>query len=114
MKVSEVLERATEAVNVKRIFGEPFEKNGVTIIPVAKFGGGGGGGTDGKPEGESSGGGFGVGSSPAGVYVISGGTVSWQPALDINRIVLGCQIVAVFALLVLRRSIKARSRKARK
>ena len=35
---------ASEILSVKRVFGEPFERGGVTIIPVAKIMGGSGGG----------------------------------------------------------------------
>jgi hypothetical protein len=42
------------------------------------------------------------------VYVIEGTTVSWRPAIDINRIVMGGQIVAVVALLVLRSIMRRR------
>lgn len=108
MKVQEMLSNATDAMNVKRVFGEPYEKDGVTIIPVAKFGGGGGGGGGDGPDGSGSGGGFGLGATPAGVYVIKDGKVAWQPAVDVNRIVLGCQIVGTLALLLLRARIKAR------
>jgi hypothetical protein len=37
----------------------------------------------------------------AGVFVIRDGTASWRPAIDVNRIVLGGQLVAITALLVL-------------
>ncbi|MEO7295452.1 MAG: hypothetical protein ABIZ57_04865 [Candidatus Limnocylindria bacterium] len=38
-----------------------------------------------------------------------GGKVSWEPAVDPNRIVLGMQIVAIIALLVLRSILRKRS-----
>jgi hypothetical protein len=37
---------------------------------------------------------------PAGVYVIDGTTVRWQPAVDVNRIILGGQVVAIVLLFV--------------
>jgi hypothetical protein len=40
-------------------------------------------------------------AKPAGVYVIEGNDVRWQPAIDLNRIILGGQVVAVVLLLVL-------------
>ncbi len=46
-----------------------------------------------------------------GAYVIKGDTVEWQPALDINRIVLGGQIVAIFFFLFLRTLVKSRAKK---
>ena len=50
----------------------------------------------------------GLAAKPAGVYVIDGSNVSWRPAVDVNRIVLGGQIVAVVALLVLRSILRTR------
>jgi len=48
-----------------------------------------------------------------GAYVVREGRVSWQPALDVNRIVLAGQIVAVVALLTLRTIVRARVRAKR-
>ncbi len=114
MKVEELLERASDVMTVKRVFGPPFERDGVTVIPVVKIAGGGGGGTDGKLEGEAGGGGFGVGATPAGAYVIKDGEVSWQPAFDLNRMIIGFQIVAVFGFIALRSHFKTRHRAGRK
>jgi uncharacterized spore protein YtfJ len=110
MNVSELLDQARDTITVKRVFGEPYERNGVTIVPVASVGGGGGGGS-GEQEGQQGQGlGFGVVAKPAGVYVISGDDVRWQPAVDINRIVLGGQIVAIACLFVVRSILRARRR----
>lgn len=38
-------------------------------------------------------GGFAVRVKPVGVYVISGTEVTWKPALDLNRVILGGQAV---------------------
>lgn len=99
MNISEVLDTARDAITVKRVYGEPYEKNGITVIPVAKVGGGGGGGTGHDDKGqEGEGGGFGLGGRPAGAYVIKNGDVSWRPAVDPNRIVkvLGAVVIAYF------------------
>ena len=61
--------RSPDAINVKRVFGDPIETEGVTVIPAAKVGGGGGGGGDNENNG---GGGFGLGARPVGAYVIKG------------------------------------------
>lgn len=105
------LERANDVMTVKRVFGEPIERNGVTVIPAASVGGGGGGGGG---EGESPqrgrgwGGGFGVGARPAGVYVIrQDGTVRWRPAIDLNRTIFMGQLVAIAFLLTVRSVVKA-------
>ena len=90
--VDELLAGARDAVSVKRVFGDPIETEGVTIIPAAKVGGGGGGGGDNEDNG---GGGFGIGAKPVDVYVIKDGDVSWQPAVDVNRIIAFTFILGV-------------------
>ena len=44
-------------------------------------------------------------------YVIKGGDVSWSPAVDVNRIILGGPIVAIVAPLTARAIVKARGRR---
>ncbi|MFW6187866.1 MAG: spore germination protein GerW family protein, partial [Actinomycetota bacterium] len=87
-----VLEEAVDAVTVRRVFGEAYEAYGTTVVPVARVRGWGGGGGGSGEEKDSSGSGSGVGyavrAEPAGVYVVSGTTVTWQPALDVGRIAL--------------------------
>ena len=36
MDVFEMVSQAREAITVRRVFGDPYEKDGVTIIPAAK------------------------------------------------------------------------------
>jgi len=94
----EVLKDTQEALNARRVFGDPVQADGVTVIPVATVGGGGGGGT--KPD-DQNGVGFGLGAKPAGVFVIRNGEAHWKPAINVNQIVLGGQLVALGALFVL-------------
>jgi uncharacterized spore protein YtfJ len=98
------IERARDVLTVRRVYGEPVERDGVTVIPAAKVRGGGGGGGDVEGNG---GGGFGVSATPAGVYVIKNGNVRWEPAFDLNRTVLMGQIVGIVALLTVRSVVKA-------
>lgn len=110
MDVQQLLAQARDTITVKRVFGDPIEKNGVTVIPVAKvMGGAGGGGSTAENGGSGSGGGFGVGAVPAGVFVIKGDAVTWQPALDLNRVILGGQLVALAVLLLIRAIVNARA-----
>ena len=111
MNVNEVVAQARDAITVKRVFGDPYEKDGITIIPAASVsGGGGGGGGEGPPgEGGGSGSGFGMGARPAGAFIIENGTVRWQPAVDPNRLIG----LAIVALLVLRSVAKTRARTKR-
>ena len=127
------------------MFGEPFERGGVTIIPVAKvMGGSGGGGGQGEgphaPRDESedtlgatgasetdesddapaggacqipatgSGGGSGlaVRVRPVGVYVVDSQGVHWRPALDVNRAILGGQVLAALVVLAMARVLRRR------
>lgn len=106
MNIDQMLTGARDAMRASIVFGEPVERDGMTVIPAAKVRGGGGGG--GGSESSAGGGGFGLDARPAGAYVIRGGSVEWQPAIDVNRIVLGGQLVALVALLVLRSWIKSR------
>lgn len=115
MEVQEVLAQARDAMSVKRVFGEPYEKNGVTVIPAARVQGGAGGGGGEGPEGQGrgSGSGFGLAARPVGAYLIRGEEVTWRPAIDVNRIMLGAQVVAIVALLTLRAIVKARAKAQR-
>ena len=110
--VRQTIEQARDAMSVKRVFGDPYEKNGVTVIPAARVQGGAGGGGGEGPEGQGggSGVGFGVNARPAGAFVIRGDEVDWRPAVDVNRVILGGQLIAVAALLLARTVIKSRSR----
>jgi uncharacterized spore protein YtfJ len=113
--IAKTMEGHRDAITVKRVFGDPYEKNGVTVIPAAKVMGGGGGGEGTGPVGDSgdqgsgSGTGFGLAAKPAGAYVIRGDEVTWQPAVDVNRIVAGAFALAALAILVGRRRSKHRS-----
>ena len=102
MDLTETISNARDSITVKRVYGEPYERNGVTVIPAATVMGGGGGGEGDQGDGQKgSGGGFGLRATPVGAYVIRGEEVSWQPAFDLNRAILGCQVVALAALFVL-------------
>ena len=122
--VLERLNAVKDTMTVKRVFGDAYERDGVTVIPVASVrGGGGGGGGEGEgmdaegsgpkgsaPKASGSGGGvgFGIAARPVGVYVVKDGEVTWQPSVDVMRIVLGSQVVAIVALFTLRRLLGRR------
>jgi uncharacterized spore protein YtfJ len=88
--VTKTIEQARDAMTVKRVFGEPYEKDGLTIIPAATVLGGAGGGGGGDAEG-AGGGGTGFG----------------------NLIVLGTQVVSLAAIAAWRALARARARAAR-
>jgi uncharacterized spore protein YtfJ len=127
MDVNEVLNHARDAMTVKRVFGEPYEKDGLTIIPVANVvGGAGAGGGMGRVIGEAAGEadtdasgaaeagygmGYGVRATPAGVYVVKGGEVEWKPAMDMNGLAVQRALVAIVGLLVLRSIVRTLARR---
>ncbi|GIF06574.1 spore germination protein GerW family protein [Actinoplanes siamensis] len=121
MDMATLLDRAKAATDnavVSRVFGEPVERDGVVLLPVAKVsaGGGGGGGSGhaqpaeggDAPQGEGSGVGYGLSAAPAGVFMLKNGDVTWKPAIDVNKVILGGQAVAIVALLVARSVLRRR------
>jgi len=113
--LQELIDGVRDLVTVKRVYGEPYEKNGVTVIPAVAVRGGGGGGEGRRADQESGlGGGFGVMAHPSGAWVIDGGQVTWKPAVDVNRVILGGQIVGLVAVLVTGRVLYALSRGQRR
>jgi len=104
MNTFEAIEQARDAITVRRVYGDPYQEEGITVIPAANVMGGGGGGGD--PQG-GGGAGFGLRARPAGAWVIKDGDVQWRPALDLNRTILVGQLVAIVALLTLRSVVKS-------
>ena len=106
-ELQDVLQQARDTITVKRVFGEPYEHDGVTLIPAAKvMGGAGGGGGSDTQQNRGYGGGYGVRATPVGTYVISGDSVRWLPAVDVNRIVLLAAVITIVALGTVRSVVK--------
>ena len=102
MQIEELLNQARDLISVKRVFGEPYEKDGILVIPVAAVRGGGGGSGNQGGDKKGTGGGMGLSARPVGVYRIKDGEVKWIPAVDATRIALLGQVVGMVALLVIR------------
>jgi uncharacterized spore protein YtfJ len=110
MKISEVIDSAKDTLTVRRVYGEPYESESLTLIPAAFVAGGAGGGTGHDKRGqEGEGGGFGMSGRPAGAYVIQGGRVSWRPAVDVNKVLTMLGLVLVAYLLSRPRVLRARA-----
>jgi uncharacterized spore protein YtfJ len=80
--LSSLAERLGGSASARTIYGDPVERDGVTVIPVAtaRWGFGGGSGTGGGPQGEGSGSGGGGGMivTPTGYIEISGGQTRFR------------------------------------
>lgn len=107
MNVDEMLAGARDAMTVKRVYGDPIERDGMLLIPAAKLMGGGGGGGD---TDNNAGGGFGMRATPVGAWIIRDGEVSWEPAIDATRIATMGMLVAIVFLWTVRSVAKANAR----
>ena len=110
MRTADLVTTLGEGMTVSRVFGQPYERDGVTVIPAATIRGGAGGGNGRKAETseEGEGGGMGLLARPAGAYVIKDGAVSWQPAVDVNRIVATGVAGWVLAVWLISRAVRRR------
>jgi uncharacterized spore protein YtfJ len=63
MNAREILEHVRDTLTVQRVFGDPIERDGLLVVPVASVTGGGGSGegqpAEGAKTGSGSGGGWG-------------------------------------------------------
>lgn len=80
------------------IVGTPIERDGITVVPVARaswgFGGGGGHGGEGANAGEGSGGGGGASVRPVGYIELKNGQATFHPVFDPNTML---QVAATVA-----------------
>ena len=67
-KVDDLIAGTRDVISARRVFGEPYETDGVTFIPAAAIRGGGGAGEGdgGETASTGSGGGFGMIARPVG------------------------------------------------
>jgi uncharacterized spore protein YtfJ len=115
MKLDDLTTTARDSITVKRVFGEPIERDGITVIPAATMAGRAGGGTGKDQKGdEGEGGGFGMAAKPAGVYLVKGGDVVWRPAVDPNRVISTVGAVLITWLLTRAMVERTRARAARR
>lgn len=102
-RIGQVHERAS----VRTVFGEPFQVDGRTIIPVARvqYGFGFGVGRskekekDEEESGEGGGGGAGVSVRPVAVLEITGQETKVKPVVDVTRLALAGMLLAAWNVL---------------
>ena len=96
--IQQLVAEAKDLMTVRQVVGEPIERDGTTVVPVVEVRGGGGGGGGGGNANDDSGSGEGMGfamrARPVGCYVISEGKVTWEPAIDVTKIAVMCNVVA--------------------
>lgn len=104
MNALDTVNQTRDSITVRRVYGEPYQEDGVTIIPAAHVIGGGGGGGDTLGNGGT---GFGLSARPAGAWVIKDGDARWRPALDLNRVIFMGQLAGIVLFLSLRSILTA-------
>ena len=113
-EIQRLMHEAASATSGHVVFGDPIERDGVTLVTAARVRGGAGGGSgsqDGPTRGMGWGGGAGTSAEPVGAYIIRDGDVRWQPALDVTalarRFVVAWMFVALAGIGVARRRARA-------
>ena len=99
-----------DKANASTVFGEPVEREGITVIPVARarfaFGGGGGGGRKEGEEGSAGGGGGGAVVNPAGYIEVRDGSAHFRrifSPVDLLFVAMAASLGAVAAKTLLAR-----------
>jgi len=113
-RIGKAVEQARDAITVRRVYGDPIERDGVVVIPAAAVAGGGGGGGGIDQLGQTgSGSGFGLHARPVGAFVIRDGDARWEPAIDPERrLAIGAALIGAGLLTV--RSLMRRRRRRRR
>lgn len=104
--VNDLIERIGESVgqraNVAAVFGEPVQRENLTVIPVARarfgFGGGGGSGSREGDEGSGGGGGGGGSVTPVGFIEVHDATAEFKrisTARDFLALVAAVSVAAI-------------------
>lgn len=111
--IGTMAEKLGAVARAATVFGEPVEREGITVIPVAKarwgFGGGAGQrkdeGAGGKQE-DGAGGGGGVQVTPVGFIEIKNHEANFRPirTVSVSWIIMG----GIFSLFLLRETLKRR------
>ncbi len=108
--IGTMAEKLGAVARAATVFGEPVEREGITVIPVAKarwgFGGGAGRKDEGGEQEEGAGGGGGVQVTPVGFIEIKNQAASFRPirTVSLSWIITG----SILALFLLRETVKRR------
>ncbi|MFW6201106.1 MAG: spore germination protein GerW family protein [Gemmatimonadota bacterium] len=98
--IAELAERIGRTARAKAVFGDPIERDGVTVIPVARarwgFGDGGGAGERGEGAGGGGGGG-GVMLRPVGFIEVRKGKARYRPIVSTAALAASVAAAGVLA-----------------
>ncbi|HKR63467.1 MAG TPA: spore germination protein GerW family protein [Thermoanaerobaculia bacterium] len=92
MSDANFIQRIAESIqihaNARQVYGDPVERDGTTIIPVARVQWGFGGGGIGRGAAERGGGGGGARAYPAGFIHLRNGEAEFRPIHDASVVAL--------------------------
>lgn len=84
--VQQIAEKLGVAAKSIKVYGEPIESDGITIVPVSKVSYGFGGGMGKQKEQAGSGGGGGLKTSPVGYIEIKNGETKFRQIIDLTML----------------------------
>jgi uncharacterized spore protein YtfJ len=97
-------DRLGDSASAAAVFGQAVEREGVTVIPVARVRWGVGGGGGGRARRHGGGAGGGVIASPVGYIELRDGAAHYRPILDAKLV--GSALSALVALFFLVRRLR--------
>jgi uncharacterized spore protein YtfJ len=102
--IGTIAEKLGVAAQASTIFSEPVEREGITVIPVAKARWGFGGGVGHRKDEDGAGGGGGVQVTPVGFIEIKNGHAEFRPIRTVSTplMILG----GISLLFLLRQTVK--------
>ena len=103
-RFGDVADRLRESASTETVYGDPIERDGRTVVPVANvsYGFGGGWGTD-DEEGEGGGGGGGASATPVGALEVTAETTRFVRFGDRRRVGVALFVGLVLGVLLRRR-----------
>ena len=104
--IGTIAERLGAVAKASTVFGEPVERDGITVIPVAKARWGFGGGAGRREDEDGAGGGGGVQVTPVGFIEIRNNEANFRPirTLSLPWIIAG----GVLSLFLVSKTLKRR------
>lgn len=98
--IESLAQKLGKTANAATIYGEPVERDGVTVIPAAKAMYGFGGGADMKAGEEGSGGGVAI--KPVGYIEIKDGNTKFKSIPDPERVIKIIGVAGVVAFMLMK------------
>ena len=106
--VERLAQMVSSKANAAIVYGERVERDGVTVIPVAKVRYGFGGGFAHKAHGTDGGGGGGVQATPIGYIELKNGAAEFRPIRDPSAVARVVVFGGLFGLMLIRSVLRRR------